>query len=177
MDYPFAVRAEADLGSCDLRHTDERRIGLSGHTVTAVKPADIRQYIVDNFPGTDVIDADGDAYFVHDPDRDLPDARRQPWATLVTSDAHDSASDLDRPEIFRLNVGLTKAAFRELFPAEGDHDLTSLDIVMPHPVYASLYWVCVLNPGNTWPAVRGLLQHAYAFAVRKHANAAARRSG
>ena len=140
-------------------------------------PEEIRHYIVDSFPGTDVIDGAGDMYFVHDPDRDLPDIRRQPWATLVTSDAHDSASNLDRPGIFRLNIGLSKAGFWELFPTESEHDLTALDIVMPHPVYAPQHFVCVLNPEASWPTALGLLEQAHEFAARRHANAAARRSG
>lgn len=27
------------------------------------------------------------------------------------------------------------------------YDFTALDTLMPHPVYGSLWWVCVLNPG------------------------------
>lgn len=135
----------------------------------------LRRYLVDNFPGTDVLEANGDMFFVHDPDRDLPDERKMPWATLVTSDFNDSASDLDRPGVFRLNVGLSKARYRELFPGEGEYDTTALDVVMPHPVYGSYHWLCVLNPDITWPAVRGLLDHAHALASRKYANAAARR--
>lgn len=135
----------------------------------------LRRHLVDSFPGTDGMEANGDLFCVHDPDRDLPDERRMPWATLVTSDAYDSASNLDRPGVFRLNLGLPKAEFRKLFPVAGEHDLTALDIVMPHPVYGSQYWVCVLNPDTTWPVVRGLTEQAHALAVRKYDNAAARR--
>lgn len=146
---------------------------------------DLRRYLADNFPGTDLMAANGDLFCVYDPDRDLPDERRMPWATLVTSDAYDAASDLDRAGVYRLNIGLPKAEFQKLFPAETEtemgtetgtrHDLTALDVVMPHPVYGSQHWVCVLNPDSTWPAVRGLLDRAHALAVRKFANAAARR--
>lgn len=135
----------------------------------------LRRQLIDNFPGTDAIEANGDVFLVHDPDRDLPDERRMPWATLVTSDAYDSASDLDRPGIFRLNIGLTKAGYRDMFPAEGEYDMTALDVVLPHPVYSSQYWICVLNPDTSWPAVCGLLEQAHALAARKHTNAAARR--
>ncbi len=142
---------------------------------TTVTPDLLRRHIVDTYPGTDVIEANGDLFFVHDPDRDLPDERRLPWATLVTSNVNDTESDLDRPGVYRLNIGLPKADFRELFPDAGEHDCTALDVVLPHPIYAAQYWVCVLVPDRTWPAVQDLLDRAHAFGARKHANAAARR--
>ncbi len=136
----------------------------------------LRRHIVDNFPGTDVLEANGDVFFVHDPARDLPDTRRMPWATIVTSDnPYDATSNLDRPGVLRLSIGLPKATFRELFPVDGEHDVAALDVLVPHPVYGAQYWVCVLNPDTIWPTVRGLLEQAHAFAVRKHANLAARR--
>lgn len=138
-------------------------------------PEDLRRHIVDTYPGTDVIEANGDLFFVHDPDRDLPDIRRLPWATVVTSNFNDTDSDLDRPGVHRLNIGLPKADFRKLFPEPGEHDATALDVVLPHPVYGGHHWVCVLVPDETWPAVQDLLDTAYALAVRKHTNSAARR--
>jgi len=98
-----------------------------------------------------------------------------PWATIVTSDAHDTASGPDRPGVFRLNLGLRKARFAELFPPGSEHDHRALDVIMPHPVHAGQHWVCVLNPDTTWPAVQELLREAHELAVRKHANAAERR--
>lgn len=147
----------------------------SGSTVAAVEIEDLRHYLAANFPGTDLLEANGDLFCVYDPDRELPDERRMPWATLVESDAYDDASNLDRAGVYRLNIGLPKAEFQKLFPVEGAHDLTILDVVMPHPIYGSQYWVCVLNPDVTWPGVRALLDQAYALAVRKFVNAAARR--
>jgi len=41
---------------------------------------------------------------------------------------------------------------------------------MPHPVYASQYWVCVVNPSEaTWDTLRRLLAEAHDFAARKYA--------
>ncbi|MBW0115412.1 DUF6194 family protein [Pseudonocardia abyssalis] len=138
--------------------------------------AAIRRHIVDTLPGTDVLEANGDLFFVHDPDRDLPDARKMPWATIVTSNAYDDGSDLDRPGVFRLNVGLTKDEFARRFPDDGQHDLTAPDVLLPHPTYGGRHWACVLNPDTTWPDVRGLLDRAHARAVRRHANAARRKA-
>lgn len=135
----------------------------------------IRRHLSRSFPGTQELEANGDSFFIHDPERDLPPERQIPWATIVTSDAYDRFSDLDRPGIFRLNAGLSKECFHELFPVAADHDPTALDVLMPHPVYGGQYWACVLNPETTWPRTQELLLHAHALAVRKYDNAARRR--
>ena len=50
----------------------------------------------------------GDTFFIYDPDRNLPDKRRFPFATIVTKDYgdFDNASNLNRPDVFRLNIGI-----------------------------------------------------------------------
>ena len=136
----------------------------------------IRQVLA-SYPGTRLLEANGDTFAVHDPHGDLPPERQQPWATLVSSDAYDSASDLDRPGVFRLNLGLPRERFRELVDPAASHDLTAVDVLLPHPIYAGQNWLCVLNPEETWPVVRELLTEAHAFAVRKYDNASRRRVG
>lgn len=131
--------------------------GMDPDTVTAVLAA---------FPGTLIIRADGDVYAVHDPDGTYEQRPRHGWATVVSSDAHDSASDLDRPGVFRLNLGLPRERAHEVVDAEAVHDLTALDVLLPHPVYGRLGWVCVLNPDRTWPTVRALIDEAHAHAAR-----------
>jgi hypothetical protein len=50
------------------------------------------------------------------------------------------------------------------------HDFTALDQLLPHPVYAPMSWVCVLNPSvATFEAVRPLLAEAYQLAVSRYA--------
>ncbi|WP_296143196.1 DUF6194 family protein [Pseudonocardia sp. SCN 73-27] len=46
---------------------------------------------------------------------------------------------------------------------------------MPHPVHGGYHWVCVLNPDRIWTAVKGLLDDAHAYAVRRHENRMRRR--
>ena len=154
----------------------------------------ITQYITDTFVGVDVVVASqdagspevawGDTFFFYDPDRTLPPDRRFPFATIVTKDYgdFDSASNLNRPGVFRLNIGVSRETSRALFGAEppraaadddGErgHDFTALDQLLPHPVYGRQYWVCVLNPSAaTFQAVvRPLLAEAYDLAVSKGA--------
>ena len=142
--------------------------------------AQITEYIKSAFEGVDVVVAShangapeiawGDSFFIYDPNRDLPDTRRFPFATIVTKDytGFDELSHLNRPGVFRLNVGVSKETFDRLFGKNDDHDFTALDLLMPHPLYGVNHFVCVLNPGDeTFAAVKPLLAEAYSIAVRR----------
>jgi hypothetical protein len=150
-----------------------------------VNAAEIGQYITTTFQGVDVVDASGDSFFFYNPDPTVAPDHRFPIVTLVTGDRYDQFSKLDRPDVFRLNIGVGKETFRARFgtphlpaepgAAEGDspeseYDFTALDRVMPHPVYGRMYWVCVLNPSEQTFAtdVEPLLAEAYERAVSKH---------
>jgi len=154
--------------------------------------AEVLRYIVATYRGTNPLQAVGDTFFLYDPDRDLPPERQHPYATLITGDRHDRVSQLDRAGVYRLNIGVTRQTYRELFgapPRGGEQDAygvldtgldyTVLDTVLPHPVYATQNWVCVLTPSATTfeTVVVPLLDEAYEFAARKHTNQAARRDG
>jgi hypothetical protein len=130
----------------------------------------IVQYISETFDGLDIAEHEGDFYFMYDPDRNLEPKQKQPFATLVTGDRHDTFSNLDRPSVYRLNFGLSKQTFQSLFAAgeTTDIDFTALDQVMPHPVYGRMYWACVLNPSDpTWERVRSWLAEAYDQSVQR----------
>ncbi len=147
----------------------------------------IIQYVADTFTGVNVLrptdgPGAGDTFFIYDPDRNLDPKRQFPFATIVTHDYgdFDNTSHLDRPGVFRLNIGLSRDTFRLLFdPSKGaeggdrtEPDLAALDRLMPHPVYASQSWVCVLNPRpDTFEAVKPLLAEAYSNAARRQVGA------
>jgi hypothetical protein len=115
----------------------------------------------------------GDSFFYYDPDDD-PEARKFPFATIVIKDypGFDEASNLDRPGVFRLNVGVGREGFEELVgyaPAAhaahpDEFDYAVLDQLIPHPAYATQGWVSVLNPGEQ---ARELLARAHARASRR----------
>jgi hypothetical protein len=152
----------------------------------------IRKFIVDHFAGVDVAVASqesgappiawGDTFVFYDPDRNVPVDRRWPWTTIVTKDYgdFDAASNLNRPGLFRLNVGVSKETYRKLFgppPCPGDQfDFTAQDQVLPHPVYSAQHWVCILNPTDATfqSEVLTLLSDAYNDAVRKHGKQSSR---
>lgn len=62
--------------------------------------------IRDLFPGAVVQHVAGDFYFMAREDQPMP------FATLVTSDQHDAASDLGRAGIYRLNIGPRPETYR-----------------------------------------------------------------
>ncbi|ONM47611.1 DUF6194 family protein [Nocardia donostiensis] len=110
----------------------------------------------------------GDLFFYYSPDGVVP-TNTQPFATIVTKNyPGDEASRLDRPDTFRVNIAVGKDAFvswvgrapRE--PALDEPDPSSLDTVIAHPVYGTVAWLAVVNPGKrTESAVRELLTTAY----------------
>jgi hypothetical protein len=128
----------------------------------------IIQYVMDTFAGIEVArptdgPGAGDTFFMY------PE-RRLPFATIVTKDYgdFDNASQLNRPDVFRLNIGVSKATFRTLFGENTTYDFAALDTLMPHPVYAPQSWVCVLNPSRqTFEAtLKPLLAEAYSRTAR-----------
>jgi Family of unknown function (DUF6194) len=154
-----------------------------------MEASDLRRHICESFDGVRVLEGSGDSFFLYDPAGDLPPERQHPFATIVTGDRHDTVSALDARGAFRINIGLTKATYTKLFgavPTERDADYVlqtgwdyaAVDVLMPHPIYASQHWVCVVNPGPaTSDTVRALLIEAHGFAARKYANYHARGGG
>ena len=154
---------------------------------------ELSRYLTEKLKGVDVVTDSGNSFFFYNPDPNVPPDHRFPFVTLVTNDAYDQFSNLNRPSVFRLNIGVGKQTYRTLFgstkqPAgedgaadsddtAGAYDFTGLDQVMPHPVYGRQYWVCVLNPSDetfkakVWP----LVAEAYDMAVSKYDKQAARR--
>ena len=142
--------------------------------------AEITRYITETFSGVDVVVASrengapeaawGDAFFFYNPGRELPADHRFPFATIVTKDYgdFDNMSNLDRPGIFRLNIGVSKETYAKLFGDEGEHDFAVLDKLIPHPVYGRNHWVSVLNPSeSTFESIKPLLHEAHAIAMKR----------
>jgi hypothetical protein len=128
----------------------------------------------------------GDTFFYYDPDHTIDLTRSLAFATIVTKDYgdFDSSSKLNRPHVFRLNIGVGRDTFRALFgyaPGEESGEGTAcdhavLDRVMPHPVYAPQLYVCVLNPSaETFETVNPLLAEAYARAATRYISGRAER--
>lgn len=115
----------------------------------------------------------GDHFFYFAPDGQVPQ-REQPYATIVTKDyPGDTLSDLDHPHRWRLNIHVGAAMFTELTgerpwdePAAWNY--AAAGTVLPHPVYRTQGWVCIVNVSDGIRDVAvDLLQQAHAAARRR----------
>ena len=97
-----------------------------------------------------------------------------PFATIASSgNEHEKVSNLQRPGVYRLNIGVSRETFQSLFETDkvniSDYDFTALDVIMPHPDYSAQLFICVLSPGEaTFERVKPLLAEAYEIAVKKY---------
>ncbi|MDH6114121.1 hypothetical protein P3T36_002942 [Kitasatospora sp. MAP12-15] len=117
----------------------------------------------------------GDTFFSYAPDGVTP-TMSQPFATVVTKNyPGDEASGLDRPGTFRVNISAGKEPFirwtghapREAATTEVDP--SAVDTVTAHPVYGTVGWLAVVNPGSrTEAATCELLRAAYHLARARY---------
>ncbi len=127
----------------------------------------IADYVMNTFAGVETMTTMGYTFFFYGADRMLP------FTTIATADNEgDRASNLDRPGVFRLNIGVSKPTFQSLFSTDkvdiSAYDFSVLDTLMPHPDYAAQSWFCVLNPSDaTFHKLQPLLSEAYDLAVRR----------
>jgi Family of unknown function (DUF6194) len=140
----------------------------------------IALHISSTFADVYPVTAWGETSFFYNPGRQLP--RGVYFATIKDKDGdNDRASDLNRTDVFRLNIGVSKSTYRSLFglqpkrPTAGGvvetgHDFTALNQLTPHPVYGWMSWISVLNPSDsTFEDVKPLLLEAHGLAVFKFA--------
>ena len=83
--------------------------------------------------------------------------------------------------MYRVNLGPRKQTYVNLFgsvpkrPPKGgvvelEMDFAQTDILLPHPVYAWMGWVCTLNPSkHTFEELKPLILESYEFAKEKFA--------
>ena len=127
----------------------------------------VAEYITKTFPGVETTTNFGYTFFFYRSDHLLP------FATIASSDnEYEQISKLDRPGVFRLNIGVSRQTFHSLFGTTkidvSNYDFTALDVIMPHPDYAPQNFICVLSPGEaTFERIRPLLAEAYEIAVRR----------
>ena len=106
-------------------------------------PETITEYIKETYPETVVLEMTGTWFFSLD-EKHWPN-----FATIVTTDEHDQASNLSRPDVFRLNIGVDRSTFNRVAESAAEPDYTALDQLLPHPVYARQLWISILNPSTT----------------------------
>ena len=107
-------------------------------------PDEIKSWITTTYPDVVVAEALGATFFSLD-EKHWPNL-----ATIVTTDEHDmgTPSNLARPGVFRLNIGIGWETFERLVGSMVEPDYAELDRVIPHPVYAKQRWIAILNPSR-----------------------------
>lgn len=143
----------------------------------------VSTYITTTYDGVETVTVDDNIFYFYGPEHMFP------FATLMTNDDNDTASNLNRPGVFRLNIGVDKTTFHDLLgaspaligddPAADAIDFTVLDQLLPHPVYGTMFWVCILNPSPTTfaTAIQPLLTESYNKAVARETRRLARGEG
>lgn len=97
-----------------------------------------------------------------------------PFATIASSgNEYEKVSNLERPGVYRLNIGVSRETFQSLFGTDksnvSDYNFTALDSIMPHPDYSAQLFICVLSPSEaTFERIKPLLAEAYDIAVKKY---------
>lgn len=139
----------------------------------------VLQYCLDNLPDTVLVKSWGESGIFYNPNNSLK--RGIYVMTVKEKDGdNDKGSNLDRENIYRINIGVCKSTFINMFgtiparPTKGGivdmpFDFTQTNKILPHPVYAWMSWVCVLNPSDaTFEELKPLIQEAYEYATEKY---------
>jgi len=97
---------------------------------TGPDPEAITRTILQTWPDTDVVSAMGASFFALDAEKHWPN-----FATIVTTDEHDEGapSNLARPGVFRLNIGVGRPTFERLVGSLNEPDYASFDGSFPTP--------------------------------------------
>ena len=139
---------------------------------------DILNHCLKNLKGTILTETWGEKVIFYNPGNVLK--KGVYVLTIKEKDGeNDKASGLNRKDVFRVNLGLRKDTFIKLFgeiparPSAGkvvnmNYDFTKKDVILPHPVYAWMGWISVLNPSDkTADTLIPFINEAYDFAKEK----------
>ncbi len=134
----------------------------------------LTRLISETWPDAVVLAMEGGTFFSLD-EKHFPN-----FATIVWSDAMDEGSDpprpseLSRPGVYRLNIGVSKETFGRLVGDIVDAEYAAFDRFVPHPVYGRQHWVAIVNPSHE--SVRDLVLPLLTEAHERLAAARARHS-
>jgi hypothetical protein len=142
-------------------------------------PENLIEQITQRFEGLLVKASWGESALFYNPDQRLPNGIY--FCTIKQQNGdNDRASQLDRKGVYRLSLGINRKSYEQHFgskparPTKGGivdtgHDFTELDRLMPHPIYAWMAWVQVLNPSvSTFVQILSLMDEAYRNVVVKY---------
>jgi len=100
------------------------------------------------------------------------DDHRLSFVTIANSDnEYDDVSNLDRDQVFRVNIGVSKETFTKLIGETDPEsvDYSALNVFLPHPHYARQNFISILNPaGENVAKTKALIEEAYAIAAARY---------
>ncbi|MDE5777273.1 MAG: hypothetical protein K2I10_02000 [Lachnospiraceae bacterium] len=142
-------------------------------------PDEILKYCLENLEGTVLINSWGEQGVYYNPCNKLK--RGVYILTVKEKDGeNDKSSKLDREGVYRVNLGVRKNTFEELFgaipkrPAKGCivdmmYDFSTTNQIIPHPIYAWMGWICALSLSEkTFEELKPYIQEAYEYAKEKY---------
>ena len=140
---------------------------------------EILQYCLENLSGTVFHSCYGEKCIFYNPENKLKHGIYV--LTIKEKDGNnDKSSNLNREGIFRINFGVTKNTFINKFgfiparPLKGNtvdmqYDFSTLNMLLPHPVYAWMAWVSILNPDkNSFYNIKQFINESYEYARAKY---------
>ncbi len=141
-------------------------------------PDEVLGYCLDTLEGTVLVNSWGERGIFYNPGGRLK--RGVYVLTVKEKDGeNDKSSGLDREGIYRVNLGVRRESFCGMFgalpprPGKGGvvamaYDFSAQNVLLPHPVYAWMGWICVLNPSRErFEELKPLIREAYGFAREK----------
>lgn len=144
-----------------------------------MKSDEIIQYCLENLSGTVLTESWGERGIFYNPEGKLK--RGIYTLTIKEKDgSNDKASNLDRLGIYRVNLALKKPTFKKLFTdipkrpdaggvVEMPYNFQETNIILPHPVYAWMSWICMLSPDeNGFEQLKPYIQESYQLALEKY---------
>ncbi len=139
-------------------------------------PEEIINYISTRYDDVIPKPSWGETSFFYNPEKILPNGVY--FCTIKEHDSeNDKSSALDRDRVFRLSLGVGKDVYSSLFgeipkrPVKGGiinvpEDFTKLDLLMPHPIYAWMGWICINCPTkDRFNEITQLIEVSYKRAV------------
>lgn len=99
------------------------------------------------------------------------DDHRLPFVTIGYADNEfDSISRLDREDVFRINIGVSRQTYDSLVGNSSAEavDYSALNVFLPHPHYAKQNFICILNPtGENVGITKELILEAHSIAATR----------
>lgn len=143
-----------------------------------MKAEEILKYCLENLTDTVLAESWGEKVIFYNPHSVLK--RGVYILTVKEKDGdNDKSSDLNREGIYRVNLGVRKPTFIRLFgeiPKRADagntvdmnYNFAELDQIIPHPIYAWMGWISVLNPtAETFDKLKPFILESYEYAQEK----------